>query len=403
VVVHFDPADSAKLAAFRSAYGIDASVRIVGPYLGTLADLGENVRLVRPDAPPPEEPTFTPYVFVDEVNYGSASPWPAGAGAGSGLSLSRASRAVYGDDPANWSASAPTAGSVPFGHAYFQGGGSYSYAASTTLDSLAIEAGTTVNLTAGGGKVLRTSGLAIDPAGKLDLNDGFLIVDATAGTGNAVLAQVSDAVRSGYNPLAGQHWTGNGITSTAARNAAASVGLGVILNDGGLGTFGGQTVTADSILVRYTLLGDTTLDAKVDFNDLVKLAQNYNTSGGGIVWSGGDFNYDGSVNFSDLVTMAQAYNTSLAPAGAVITLAAGTMPWPVMGSVTATPVVAPVSTPVFSTKPIAPAPVKPVGVKKPAAVVKAAPAKPAAANPPAAFGTSKVVEKKRGVRELLTK
>jgi hypothetical protein len=109
------------------------------------------------------------------------------------------------------------------------------------------------------------------------------------------------------------------------------------------------------------------------------------------------------VNFSDLVTMAQAYNTALAPAGAVVTLAAGAMPWPVSAPVVApvsTPVskavTSPVSTPVFSKKAIAP-PAKPVVVKKPVAVARAV------VNPPVVFGASKVVEKKGGVRELLTK
>lgn len=53
--------------------------------------------------------------------------------------------------------------------------------------------------------------------------------------------------------------------------------------------------------------GDTNADKIVNFTDLVKLAQNYNTqsTAGRTV---GDFNRDGVVNFSDLVTLAQNYN-----------------------------------------------------------------------------------------------
>jgi hypothetical protein len=61
--------------------------------------------------------------------------------------------------------------------------------------------------------------------------------------------------------------------------------------------------------------GDANLDNVVDFNDLVLLAQNYNTTN--TTWFQGDFNYDGLTDFNDLVLMAQSYNTTLpgAPLG----------------------------------------------------------------------------------------
>ncbi len=64
------------------------------------------------------------------------------------------------------------------------------------------------------------------------------------------------------------------------------------------------------MLLRYTLYGDATMDGVVDFNDLVKLAQNYNTASGKN-WIDGDFTYDGAVDFNDLVKLAQNYNTAL--------------------------------------------------------------------------------------------
>jgi len=63
------------------------------------------------------------------------------------------------------------------------------------------------------------------------------------------------------------------------------------------------------LLARKTLLGDATLDGSVDFNDLVKLAQNYNTTG--TYWTSGDFTYDNTTDFNDLVKLAQNYNTAL--------------------------------------------------------------------------------------------
>jgi hypothetical protein len=70
----------------------------------------------------------------------------------------------------------------------------------------------------------------------------------------------------------------------------------------------GGTLTLDF----FVFAGDANRDRVVDFNDLVVLAQNYNTSGGKR-FINGDFSYDGNVDFNDLVLLAQRYNTTLAP------------------------------------------------------------------------------------------
>jgi hypothetical protein len=116
-------------------------------------------------------------------------------------------------------------------------------------------------------------------------------------------------------------WQGPGITSsTAASDPAKNTALGYFVNDTTYSTFQGIAVAPGDILVRYTLYGDANLDAVVDFNDLVKIAQNYNTAAPN--WSQGDFNFDNNVDFNDLVKLAQNYNTALptapipgAPAG----------------------------------------------------------------------------------------
>jgi autotransporter-associated beta strand protein len=80
----------------------------------------------------------------------------------------------------------------------------------------------------------------------------------------------------------------------------------------------GQTIgyldNGTSVSIRKTLFGDATLDGTVNFDDLLKLAANYNTSGK--LWYQGDFTGDGTVNFDDLLRLAAAYNTSL-PAGVI--------------------------------------------------------------------------------------
>jgi hypothetical protein len=84
----------------------------------------------------------------------------------------------------------------------------------------------------------------------------------------------------------------------------------------------GNTMLVDFTLDFFVLAGDATRDRVVDFNDLVPLAQNYNTSGQ--TWATGDFTGDGSVDFNDLVVLAQNYNTSLGAAPAAVAAAAAT-------------------------------------------------------------------------------
>jgi beta-glucanase (GH16 family) len=64
----------------------------------------------------------------------------------------------------------------------------------------------------------------------------------------------------------------------------------------------------DSLLASAfgTKRGDANLDQAVSFNDLVTLAQNYDTLGAGR-WAIGDFNGDSNVDFGDLVLLAQNY------------------------------------------------------------------------------------------------
>jgi hypothetical protein len=114
VVVPFSPAiNPTKASAFRAHYGIDSSVALVGPFAGSLSELGARVSLEAPDAPPPSAPSFIPRVLVDEVLYDNLAPWPA-AGAGLGVSLQRTAPTAFGNDGLVWQALTPTPGSVDF-------------------------------------------------------------------------------------------------------------------------------------------------------------------------------------------------------------------------------------------------------------------------------------------------
>ena len=112
LVVSFDPAEMALLDAFKAQYGLAASaVQILGGYTGSLDNGGETIRLQSPDAPPMEEPNFTPYLLVDEVDYDDQLGGPDG----NGESLHRLGAALWGNAAASWSPDPPTPGNVGHG------------------------------------------------------------------------------------------------------------------------------------------------------------------------------------------------------------------------------------------------------------------------------------------------
>jgi hypothetical protein len=83
-----------------------------GPWSGALANEGEDLELLRPDAPqlPPQpDAGFVPYVLVEHVHYLPTAPWPTN-GVGAGNSLQRAAPAGFGNEPLYWIAAAPSAG-----------------------------------------------------------------------------------------------------------------------------------------------------------------------------------------------------------------------------------------------------------------------------------------------------
>jgi hypothetical protein len=106
VIVSFNPAETALFNTFTSRFGVPGNVRVLGPWEGQLGNLGESVRLYRPDAPETNE---VPYILVDQVDYSNRSPWTAAAD-GIGLSLQRLVESAYGNDPVNWIGAAASAG-----------------------------------------------------------------------------------------------------------------------------------------------------------------------------------------------------------------------------------------------------------------------------------------------------
>ena len=109
----FDPADSLsgdKLNAFRSQYGISASVPLVGGFSGDLGNSFGRVSLQQADTPPASDPTITPWVTVDELVYDDLAPFANADN--TGLSLNRITDTSLGNDASSWAALTPTPGSV---------------------------------------------------------------------------------------------------------------------------------------------------------------------------------------------------------------------------------------------------------------------------------------------------
>jgi hypothetical protein len=134
----------------------------------------------------------------------------------------------------------------------------------------------------------------------------------------------------GYNggnwtPASGQPYI---VSSAAAAVAADSnnlhkTGVGyaeasAIFGPGG-GTFAGEAVDGDAVLVRYTYLGDANLDGKVNALDFNILASNFGNPNFPN-WSQADFNYDSSVDTADFNLLAMNYNLALAapPLGGLV-------------------------------------------------------------------------------------
>jgi autotransporter-associated beta strand protein len=208
-------------------------------------------------------------------------------------------------------------------------GATYEAASTQTVKSITTDSGF-VNISNGPAKRVLTVGnntatnlngaLSLANSAKVDLNSNALVVDYAPGNDAAVLGAVRGQILTAYNPSspgAGDgNWNGpSGITSSSAAADPNGKGVGYALSSdilgAGGGSFMGVSVDGSSVIARYTLLGDATLDGQVNFNDLVQLAQSYNVVDGSRTWFLGDFTYDGNTDFNDLVKLAQNYNTAL--------------------------------------------------------------------------------------------
>jgi hypothetical protein len=174
-----------------------------------------------------------------------------------------------------------------------------------------------------------------------DGSTGWLASDKTGTDFQPVDAKLGDVnYHGGPTPtvavLAGSPAIDSGDAALADANALATDQRGYVRKYA-------AAIDVGALEFNSALAGDANRDDRVNFNDLLALARNYNQSGK--TWSDGDFNGDGTVNFSDLLTLARNYNQAIV----------SPPPTPAAPVVTQNPVLASTTTsaPTFSTRKIA--------------------------------------------------
>jgi len=190
------------------------------------------------------------------------------------------------------------------------------------------------SLASGGGNVLVAKSLTLDPAtSQLDLTYNSLILKYS---GASPLDLVAGWLRTGYNQ---NKWNGNGIVSSAAANSA-TYAVGYAENDllpVRFTQFAGEPVDGNTVLARYTYLGDLNLDGKVDDNDVTILALNYDHGAAtNHYWFQGDiWGYDGRVDDNDVTVLVLNYRRGVTQplgSGTIESDAGGPSPWPAMSA-----------------------------------------------------------------------
>jgi autotransporter-associated beta strand protein len=164
-------------------------------------------------------------------------------------------------------------------------------ASTQAVESLSVANGTVRLLERSeGGASGAVAALTLSSGASVDLRDNALVIDYD--TSSPVASVVG--------------WLASGALSTSSSGLA----LGYIESAERFGAFpaafDGVAVDATSLIVAAVRPGDTNLDGAVEFEDLLRVAQNYEQPGG---WSQGDFDYNGTVGFSDLLSLAQNYGT----------------------------------------------------------------------------------------------
>jgi hypothetical protein len=171
--------------------------------------------------------------------------------------------------------------------------------------------------------------------GTVDLGENDVIVNAASGADAttllpAITALVGNARNTTwFDGSIDRNWGGTGITSAAAKNdTTTQTGISIVRNIDAFGNpiqtewpaGSGQTVNANSILLKYTFNGDANVTGDINSLDYALidggfLSQSTSSPLGG--YSNGDFDFNGAVNSLDYALIDGAFlgqNTHVPPA-----------------------------------------------------------------------------------------
>jgi autotransporter-associated beta strand protein len=176
------------------------------------------------------------------------------------------------------------------------------------LGSLTIGAGGVAQLQQNASSfVVNVNSLSISSGGKLDLKNNTMFVNY--GAGADPIATLRADLANGYN---GGGWNGTPTVSTAVITSSTAASgpantFAVGYADSADGFVAGQP--ANSIEIRYTVMGDTNLDRVVNSVDAIQMARNYLIAGR-TAWDLGNFNYDSTINLSDATILQKNFNAT---------------------------------------------------------------------------------------------
>lgn len=243
----------------------------------------------------------------------AAAPAPAPLfRGGGGRNTLRISGGIYEPD-ASWAAEMENLALEASGTATVRLSGRWRFSTMRIADTAR------VSMPPGSAQIPRAGLVTITEEGALDVGTGGLMVEDPAADPAVLLARITELISTARNGSPSR-WQGPGITSSAAP-ADPLRGVAAIINSrGGIplyDTWAGQSVGPDSILVAYTLNGDTDLNGIIDAADYFRIDQGY--LNGGRAWADGDINYSGQVDADDYYLIDAAF-LGQPPAGAAVPL-----------------------------------------------------------------------------------
>lgn len=177
--------------------------------------------------------------------------------------------------------------------------------------------GGTVAMPAGGNRILHVQDARVAVSAKLDLGDNLFIAGNEPGYRQPTAFNVPAPTPS---PTFSSRIIGILAGNPIAVDGTSKYAVGYSRGDGLAGlypsnTFHGQSFEADDFVFFPTLRGDTNFDRAVNFDDLFLVAKRYGLTTS-LGYAGGNFDQpaveNSPIDFNDLLAVAQNYETSLA-------------------------------------------------------------------------------------------